>query len=373
MIVLGILSVLLVFSQFGKRLSAKNSVSWWSAFGFLILMAIDPYIISPLSEWFGFQLISNFIFSICIAFLLLQLLRSSADHTQLQRKVRQIVSETAARDFRKPFFAALSDRATLEIAKPESDKSVLVVVPCYNEEDCLPATIELLNELIQTESQIDFCIINDGSTDTSRRILNKKCPLNHVNHSTNIGVAGVLLTGFKIAKEHGFKWVVQCDCDGQHPILQIHQLVQRAQTERDDLLIGSRFAEIDLLDTRVDRNAIGLQSTTLLRRIGALCIIATLRIFGKKAVSTDPTSGFRVYGENAIEVLIQDMPDEYPEPESLAILGLSGCKISERFVRMNARQGGESSLSGLKSLQFMLKVTSALIGLRLRSLSKGFP
>ena len=83
---------------------------------------------------------------------------------------------------------------------------------------------------------------------------------------------------------------------------------------------------------------------------------------------SDPTSGFRIYSKEVLPQLIKEMPEEYPEPEILALLLLKKKKIVEVPVIMNAREAGVSSISGLKSVHFMLKVMSALFGLRLRNL-----
>jgi len=62
------------------------------------------------------------------------------------------------------------------------------------------------------------------------------------------------------------------------------------------------------------------------------------------------------------------MPDEYPEPEAIALVALSRLLIEETHVAMLPRTLGTSSTSGLKSARFMTKVTTALLGLRLRTL-----
>lgn len=82
----------------------------------------------------------------------------------------------------------------------------------------------------------------------------------------------------------------------------------------------------------------------------------------------DPTSGVRVYSRAAVKILTGNLPDEYPEPESIAILATHGLKIAEIPVTMQARASGVSSLNGFKNLAYMAKVISALVGLRIRTL-----
>jgi hypothetical protein len=62
------------------------------------------------------------------------------------------------------------------------------------------------------------------------------------------------------------------------------------------------------------------------------------------------------------------MPDDYPEPESIALLANSDAVIVEYPVQMLPRQAGESSIAPLGAVQYMIKVISAMLGLRLRTL-----
>ena len=48
------------------------------------------------------------------------------------------------------------------------DKKILVLIPCYNEEENIVATVEHLQS---TCPQVDFLVINDCSTDHSADIL----------------------------------------------------------------------------------------------------------------------------------------------------------------------------------------------------------
>ncbi len=342
-----------LFSQFGHRLAARNSLAWWCISLFILTASINPEIYRPLTQKLGITLISNFVLAAMVMFLLIQLVELSAESTSQTRKFRDLISSMAADDFvrRKPN----------EAYGVETGTRVLVILPCFNEEESLPLSIDDVLSLRQTsKANIDFCYVNDGSTDRSIQILKQTYPQGYANHRVNIGVAGVLLTGFNIAATLNYDFVVQCDSDGQHPIQYIPELVQYAHLNDIDLLIGSRFSG----SRAAEHNT---SSTTLSRFFGIVLLRQILRIFGHRAAIFDPTSGFRVYSRNAQQLLRQHMPDEYPEPESIAILSLYGAKIEEYRVSMLPRQAGISTLNGLKSLRFMLKVVTALVGLRLRS------
>ena len=52
------------------------------------------------------------------------------------------------------------------------DKKILVLIPCYNEEENIVATVERLRS---TCPEVDFLVINDCSTDHSAEILRAHC------------------------------------------------------------------------------------------------------------------------------------------------------------------------------------------------------
>jgi hypothetical protein len=163
-------------------------------------------------------------------------------------------------------------------------------------------------------------------------------------------------------------FVVQCDADGQHPIEAIPSLVAKAHELGTDLLIGSRFSHEPLLPSSTGGRRSSMQSTTATRRLGGLVIHTVLRAFGRQGKVIDPTSGFRVYSARSVKTLMKDMPDEYPEPETIALLAVENAIIREVRVAMMPRTTGASSISGLRSLQYMVKVVTALLALRLRTL-----
>jgi hypothetical protein len=347
--------LVILFSQFGNRLAARNSLAWWLISLFLTIAVIDPEIFRPLTQTLGIALVSNFVLASMVMFLVLQLVELSAESTQQTRKFRDMVSRMASEEY--------VAKNPNEIVASQGMRA-LVILPCYNEEQALPqsiADIKYLENFREGPLKIDYCYVNDGSVDKTLQILQSKCLLSHASHKVNIGVAGVLLTGFRIAQAKSYDYVVQCDSDGQHPVRFVPELIKYAQAEGLDLLVGSRF--VSATSGRLDE-----VSTTWTRVTGIIFLRQILKIFGHKAAIFDPTSGFRVYSEKARDILLRQMPDEYPEPESIAILTLKGARIAEYEVSMLPRQAGVSTLSGIKSARFMLKVVTALVGLRLRNL-----
>lgn len=339
--------VVIVATQFGRRLSPSRSLGWWALFLFLGIAIVAPGAYQALATTLGFRLVSNFLFAVLFGIVLFQLADQASLSTRMTRAHRRFVAEHAAKDYVANF---------VERGGP---RQALIVVPNYNEEESVPFVAPRLRKLAEaSQGAIAICAVDDGSRDATWRALQQELPRQCTRHLANIGVGGVLLTAFAAQRDLGFEYVVQCDGDGQHPIEDIARLVEHASREKLDLLVGSRFAP----NAGVD------QSSTKMRRAGGLLIRAGLMFFGRGAVVNDPTSGFRVFSARLGQLLLQEMPDEYPEPETLALAALKGLKIAEIGVTMEPRRLGESSINRLGAAKYMQKVITALLGLRLRSL-----
>lgn len=341
LIALAALFFVVLFSQFGHRLPARRGLIWWLVAAFLFVSAVNPYLWRPLVSFLGIEVISNFVLSVMMMFLFFQMVEQQAENLRFSRQITELTSSAAAREF-----------------PPLPGVQSLVVLPCRNEVEALPAVLGRLQTLSAAHPGLEYCVVNDGSLDGTLGVLQRLAPARFVTHPSNVGVSGGLLTGFKVAQQLGALYVVQCDADGQHPVEQIARLVQEAQARNADLLIGSRLLP----------GAEGGARPESLRRTGAMVIRAVLRLYGRSAAVSDPTSGFRVYSQRAITVLRGNLPDEYPEPESIALCALVGLSIQETATPMEPRRTGTSSLVGLAGPRYVAKVCTALIGLRLRSL-----
>jgi hypothetical protein len=339
---------ILLISQFGGKITAKSAFVWWLVFGFVLICTIFPEWLVPVTLFFGIQLVSNLVLASLILFLFFYVIQESSMLTKVYRKQRDLISSLAADQY---------------IAKsgPENKKQALVFFPCFNEEKHIPTLISNIHDLETVyPGRFEFCIINDGSSDLTESLLNESAKGFSAHHSTNSGVSGVLSTAFRIARIKKYEYVIQVDSDGQHPLPLIPELLDAATSLKSDLLIGSRFVN--------GRSKHHRESTSALRSFGSLLISILLKMFSIKKYVADPTSGFRVYSRKSLMVLSGNLPDEYPEPESIALLLSAGLDVQELPVEMKPRITGKSSLGGINGYLFMMKVSSALIGLRLRTL-----
>ena len=218
---------------------------------------------------------------------------------------------------------------------------VLVIVPAYNEQDCIVETVRRIKE-----TGYDYVVVNDGSKDNTLKLCREN-GINVLDLPQNLGIGGAVQAGHKYAQHYGYDIDVQVDGDGQHDPSYIPQLVKMIK-DGADLAIGSRFVE----------ETDGFQSTWL-RRVGITWLSGLLKLLTGKIV-TDPTSGFRASGRRAIDLFCDNYPMDYPEPESIALALENSLSLSEIPVNMLERQGGSSSIGGFSSVYYMIKVTLAI-------------
>lgn len=213
---------------------------------------------------------------------------------------------------------------------------LLVIIPAYNEEASLPATVR---ELREKAPEADYIIVNDGSGDRTGEICREnRYPL--LDLPTNLGLTGAFQTGMRYAYEQGYDAALQLDADGQHDPGFIRPMTDMMEKENLDLVLGSRF-----LTEKRPRS---------LRMVGNAMIEAALRMTTGKKI-TDPTCGMRLYGRRVMEHMAYS-PVARPEPDTLAFLIRSGAKVGEFPVSIRERQAGVSYLSMGRSFRYMAQM-----------------
>ena len=81
---------------------------------------------------------------------------------------------------------------------------------------------------------------------------------------------------------------------------------------------------------------------------------------------TDTTSGFIALDRAGIELFAAEYPHDYPEVEATLVALRSGLRLAQVQVEMRERTSGVSSITFLRSLYYIVKVTLALLVASLR-------
>lgn len=215
----------------------------------------------------------------------------------------------------------------------------------YNEEKTIKAVIE---EVRSELPDADILVVNDGSADRTGDILNENDEIFRLHLPFNMGIGGAIWTGFNFFLQSDHEVLIRIDGDGQHPPTQARNLIGPILKREADCVIGSRFITRE-----------GYLSS--LHRRGGIKLLNILTTFLLGQKITDNTSGFRAYSRQAISLLTEDYPFDYPEPIEVYLLHRKGFRIKEISVKMRERSGGISSISLLHSYYYLIKVLLTIL------------
>ena len=118
----------------------------------------------------------------------------------------------------------------------------LAIVPAYNEEGAVGATVADLRE---HAPDFDVLVIDDGSTDATAAAA-RRAGARVLRLPINLGIGGAVQTGYQFALEHGYDVAVQVDGDGQHDAREINKLLAYLDAHPElGMVTGSRFLNDD--------------------------------------------------------------------------------------------------------------------------------
>src|SRR3954467_11873085 len=117
---------------------------------------------------------------------------------------------------------------------------LIIQIPCFNEEDQLPATLSDLPRELPGVDTIEWLIIDDGSTDRTVEVA-RAHGVNHVVRLTNNkGLAAAFQAGLDARLKPGADIIVNTDADNQYYGADIPKLVDPILRGDADMVIGDR-------------------------------------------------------------------------------------------------------------------------------------
>jgi glycosyltransferase involved in cell wall biosynthesis len=120
---------------------------------------------------------------------------------------------------------------------------LVIQIPCFNEEQTLPATFKDLPTAIEGVDTIEYLVIDDGSADRTSEVA-RELGVNHViRFSNNKGLAKAFAAGIDYALSVGADVIVNTDADNQYVGADIELLVRPILEGRADMVIGDRQPE----------------------------------------------------------------------------------------------------------------------------------
>ena len=217
---------------------------------------------------------------------------------------------------------------------------ILAIIPAYNEEECLEQTVSNLRTKCP---EIDYLVINDGSTDRTEEICRKE-GFPFLSLPINCGLTCGFQLGMRYALAHQYDAVVQFDADGQHLPEYIPVMAESIEAGAN-VVIASRVL--------AHEGPVGA------RGIGSKLISWLIKATSGKRI-TDPTSGMRMFDRSLIKLFAESF-DFAPEPDTIALLARRGANIVEIPAHMLERQGGSSYFNLLSIIRYMSRTCISIL------------
>lgn len=118
---------------------------------------------------------------------------------------------------------------------------LIVQIPCYNEEEFLPAAIGAVPEKIEGVNAIEIIVIDDGSEDRTAEVARKHPRVSKVIQLPyHQGLAAAFQAGIEAALDMSADIVVNTDADNQYPGKDIPALIRPILEHKAEFVIGCR-------------------------------------------------------------------------------------------------------------------------------------
>jgi len=161
------------------------------------------------------------------------------------------------------------------------DRSVLIVLPTYNERQNLEALLHAIGRYVVA----DVLVVDDNSPDGTGRLadeLSRQNPHVHVLHrEKKEGLGPAYVAGFQWALARGYQSILEMDCDFSHAPWDLPRMIHRSATA--DMVIGSRYVPGG-----------GTESWNRQRRLVSQLGNSYVRLFLGSSIQ-DWTGGFRCF------------------------------------------------------------------------------
>jgi len=225
----------------------------------------------------------------------------------------------------------------------------VVFIPALNEEEALPG---VLDELREELPDVDVLVVDDGSQDRTAALARDR-GAEVLSFPENRGLPVAVAAGYEYAARKQYAYCGRVDADGQHPVKELHRLLDLVRAGECDVAVGSRFVSGDGYEPY-------RYKPSPARRLGTGVLRRALR-FQLGRPFGDATSGMYAAAATAFPVLAQPYTTGAPEVQGLLRLADAGLVVEEVPVNMRERVSGESRISGKKAVSLVLTVTGTIV------------
>jgi glycosyltransferase involved in cell wall biosynthesis len=219
---------------------------------------------------------------------------------------------------------------------------LIIQIPCYNEEETLPQTLQDLPRELAGLDRVEWLVIDDGSTDRTSEVAESLGVDHIVRLPRNQGLAAAFSAGLENSLRLGADVIVNTDADNQYRGEDVECLVRPIVEQRADIVVG-------------DRGVAALEHFSpgkrFLQRLGSWVVQSAAGI-----PIPDATSGFRAFTRDAAQRLTV-LSDYTYTLETLIQAGARGMSVTYVPVRTNPKTRESRLIRTIPSFLVLSAVT----------------
>ena len=220
-------------------------------------------------------------------------------------------------------------------------RSSLVVIPTFNEAESIAKILTALKDL-----DCDLLVIDDGSPDGTAKIV-RELGVEVIERIGKLGLGSAYRTGFSIAIDRGYTYIIQMDADGSHQVSDLEKMMDWIGSA--DVIIGSRWvADGGIANWSKFRQLISKSANNYANALLSLGI-------------KDTTSGFRIYTSALLRKMeISTIRSEgYCFQIEMTRRAISrGASVGEIPITFIERAHGVSKMSFTIALEAVVRITA---------------
>lgn len=202
----------------------------------------------------------------------------------------------------------------------ELKKSVSIIMPVYNEEESLRSVLNEIKQCLKEKApSYEIIVVNDGSADQTKQVLEQIGEIKVVNHSENRGYGAAIKSGVRQAEG---EYILIIDADGTYPVKAIPELISCTDYH---MVVGARTkptAQIPLM------------------RRPAKWLLNQLANYLTGIKIPDLNSGLRLIKKDALNRFIYLLPDGFSFTTTITLALLTnGCPVKYLPIDYYKREG----------------------------------
>ena len=212
--------------------------------------------------------------------------------------------------------------------------SLSLIIPVYNEEKTLLDVLKKIN-ILEKACELEIIIINDGSKDNSKKILNdnKKLYTKVIHLDKNFGKGRAVIEGIKNSTK---EYIVIQDADLEYDPNDLLPMIKLVSEDKADVVYGSRF-----------RGNGPVRASLFVNRFANFIISSLTNIFSNLSL-TDIECCYKVFKKKDINQITIEEKRFGIEPELTIKLSKLKLRIFEIGISYFGRSKKEGKKIGVK-------------------------